>query len=73
MSLDRAITQLEEELAALGLGTKDQPAEGTTEWFLLRAKAIGLSFLRKARQMNGAPPAEIERHFRKASIEVKAL
>ena len=73
MSLERAILQVEEEMAALGLGTKDQPAEGTTEWFLLRALGIGLSFLRRAKQMNGAPPAEIERHFRKASIEVKAL
>lgn len=45
MSLPAAIAQLEEELGALGLG-KRPPAEGSADWFLVRAKALGLSHLR---------------------------
>ena len=72
MSLARAIATIEAEMTALGLGTKDQPAEGTEGWYLLRAKALGLSFLRRATQEENNPAA-LERHFRKATIAAKVI
>ncbi len=71
ISLERAIATVEGELTALGLGTKDQPKEGTEGWYLLRAKSLGLSFLRQIRQVE-SNPAALERHFKKATLEVKS-
>lgn len=44
-ALDLAIKRLEDQLASQG--TKDQPKEGTPEWFVFRSTAVGLTFLRK--------------------------
>lgn len=73
MSLDKAIELLETEISALGQGKKDQPKEGTPEWYVLRAKGVGLTFLRHAKA-NGrdASNPEFQRFYRKFSKEVKA-
>ena len=65
VELNLAISQIEEELVALGHGTPSQPKEGTTEWFRLRALGVGLSFLRDARGKGlGASSSATERHRR---------
>lgn len=74
MSLDRAIAQMEAEVAGFKQGTPDQPAEGTADWFLLRAKAIGLSNLRRMKQLEvGSDPAAAERYYRKCTSALKDL
>jgi hypothetical protein len=47
MSLQRAIEQLQAEVDAFNQGTPSQPKDGTTEFFLLRAKALGLASLKQ--------------------------
>ena len=73
MSVERAIEQLQAEVDAFGQGTPNQPKEHSTAWFLLRAKATGLSMLKRLRQLNiEGDAAAAERYYRKASKEVKA-
>lgn len=50
MSLAQAITQLQAEVTSYGQGTLTQPLPRSTEWFLLRAKAVGLSLLKQLQQ-----------------------
>lgn len=50
-NLANAVTELEEEVASFHQGTKTQPRDGSTEWFLLRAKVIGLSYLKRIEQL----------------------
>ncbi len=49
MSLSIAIAALEAELADLGVG-KRFPPDGSTDWFLAHAKALGLAQLQRMRQ-----------------------
>lgn len=44
--LESALSELETQLSRFGQGTPRQPAEGTRDWYLLRAFSIGLSHLR---------------------------
>lgn len=72
MSLDAAIKVLEEEVAAFQQGTKDQPKEGSVDWFLLRARALSLSHLKRMQQLNlQGDAAAAERHYRNCSNLVK--
>jgi len=47
MSLRLAIEQLQAEVNAFNQGTPSQPKDGTVEFFLLRAKALGLASLKQ--------------------------
>lgn len=71
-ALEAAIEVMAAEVAAFQQGTKSQPAEKTTDWFLLRAKSLGLSSLRtmKAQQLD-EDPVGAERFHRTASIHMK--
>ena len=74
MSLERAIELLEAEVADFRQGSPGQPKEGTPEWFLLRAKALGLSSLRRMQQLQvGGDPAASERYYRSCSALFKQL
>lgn len=74
MSLDRAIVLMEEEVADFQNGTASAPKEGTAEWFLLRAKALGLSQLRRMKQLEvGDNPAAAERFYRGCAVTFKKL
>ncbi len=73
MRIYNAIAILEEEVAAFKQGTLDQPKEGTTDWFLLRAKALGLSHLRRMAQLSlHDNPAAAERFYRDCSKGMKS-
>jgi len=72
MGLDLAIEQLQAEVIAYGQGTLAQPKEHSTEWFLLRAKVLGLSSLKRMKQLGvEADPAAAERYYRKSCTVVK--
>ena len=72
MSLDAAIAQLEVETALYAQVTQQQPGEGTQEWFVLRAKALGLSCLRRMKQLGvGDSPRSAELFYREASKYTK--
>lgn len=43
-----AIDLLAAEVDSFGQGTPAQPKDHTPEWFLLRAKSLGLAYLRQA-------------------------
>ena len=74
VSLERAIEQLEAEVADFRQGSPGQPKEGTPEWFLLRAKALGLSHLRRMQQLQlENDPAACERYYRSCSATFKHL
>jgi len=72
MSLAHAIEQLEAEVAAFKQGTSEQPKEGTTDWFVLRAKSLGLSFLKRTQQaaVEDSPQAA-ETLYRRCSRAIK--
>lgn len=57
MSLSLALEQLQAEVDSFLQGTKQQPREGTADWFLLRAKSIGLSYLRSIEKQKLDQPA----------------
>jgi NOL1/NOP2/fmu family ribosome biogenesis protein len=65
MSLDKAIAVLQEEVDYFQQGTKNQPAEKSTDWYLLRAKVAGLGLL-KQMKVRGYEndPASAERFAR---------
>lgn len=74
MSLDRAIEQLSAEIADFQQGTKQAPKDGTVEWFLLRAKSLGLSHLKRMKQLGvESDVAASERFYRKCSSSFKQL
>ena len=73
MSLEAAIRILQAEVTAFGQGTKTQPAEGSPEWFLLRAKVCGLTLLKKMQQLElDKSPKGADILYKKYSREVKA-
>ena len=72
MSIARAIEQLEADIATYGQGTNLQPAEGSAAWHILRAKSLGLSYLKRAAQLKlEGDPAATERFYRAACVHVK--
>lgn len=64
MSLSAAIKALEAEVTDFRHGTPNAPAEGSQDWWLLRAKSLALSSLKRADQMAlGGNPRGGERFF----------
>jgi hypothetical protein len=51
MSLRAAIQALQVEVSDFRQGTAQAPKEGSQDWWLLRAKSLGLSSLKRAEQM----------------------
>jgi hypothetical protein len=73
-AIDRAIAQLQEEVDAYHQGTAQAPLEDSPEWFVLRAKSLGLSHLKRARQLGAhEKPAAAERFYRACSKTFKTL
>lgn len=65
-ALDSAIDSLRAEVEAFHPAhAAARPAAGTTDWFLLRAKSLGLSSLLRMRQL-GLDPAAAERYHQAA-------
>lgn len=71
MSLDAAIARCAAEFDSLGLGSPRGPKEGTTGWYVARARAAGLSMLRRAKQLEATSPDEFEGFARAHVGEVK--
>lgn len=71
--LQSAISLLQEEFDSYGQGTPEQPKEGTSGWFLLRAHSLGLSYLKRldGLQIDG-DPAAAERLYRRGNVHFKA-
>lgn len=73
MSLQRAIEQLQAEIDEYGQGTAQTPKEGTDDWYILRAKSVGLTFLKRVNQLRLDPNlAAVERFFRRFGNGIKA-
>ncbi len=72
MSLQSAIEMLQAEVDDFGQGTSRQPKEGSADWFLLRAKSLGLSSLKRAAQLKvDKSPVAANRHFLAVSRVLK--
>lgn len=72
-SLPNAIAELEAEIASFNQGSKAQPKDGSTEWFLLRAKAVGIAYLKRVEQLGIAHDAgACERVYKKCSVVFKS-
>jgi hypothetical protein len=73
--LEDAVAQMQARVAEFGQGSAKQPKEQTTEWFMLRAAAAGLSFLQRMDTLkishNAAACEELYRsakkHFKQAT------
>lgn len=64
-AIDDAIVQLESEIAAFQQGTPQQPKDDTQSWFILRARVLGLTYLKQLRiQGLHNDPAAAERTYR---------
>lgn len=72
MSIERAIAKLEDQIASYGHGTKTQPAEGSADWYVCRALALGLSHLRTVQAAGNLSPLEAEQMYRAALTANKA-
>ena len=72
MSLTAAIRQLQAEVDDFRQGTVSAPKEGTQEWWVLRAKSLSLSTLKRADQLAlGSSPQQAERFFGSCSRQLK--
>lgn len=73
MSIELAISQLEEELTARGQGTPTQPRMGAADWYTLRAISLGVSCLRQM-QLRGIAADEklCERFYRDCLKNMKS-
>ena len=72
MSLDRAIVVLGEEVALFGQGTSAEPSDGSADWFVLRAKTLGLSYLKRIKQLEiERDAAATERFYRRSVSNIK--
>lgn len=49
-AIDQAIAELGNEIAEFKHGTLDQPDEGSSAWFLLRAKTLAMTYLKRLGQ-----------------------
>jgi hypothetical protein len=59
--LETAVNLLQDEFDSYGQGTVDQPADGTTGWYLIRAAALGLAYVKRLQALgleNDIPAAE---------------
>ena len=71
MSLDSAIKQLEDEVLSYNQGTKKQPKECSADWFLFRAKTIGLAALKQMKADGLQTVEEFQRRYTTLSKQVK--
>lgn len=72
-NLSNAIDELAAELAAFNQGAKQQPRDGSTEWFLLRAKTCGMAYLKRLAQLGVESDAgACERVYKVSSKVFKA-
>lgn len=72
-ALSMALEVMQAEVTAFAPGTKTQPKERTTDWFLLRAKAAGLAYLQRVEQLGIAGDAGAsERLYKAGSRHFKA-
>ncbi len=73
MSIDVAITNLQAEVDSFQQGTKLQPKNGTADWFRLRALSLGLSHLKRIKQLGvHSDPEAAERFYRACSNTFKS-
>lgn len=63
--LDPAIALMELEVGKLA-----QAREGTSQWALLQAKSLGLSFLRRAKQLGLEEPGAMDAYRRRMREEI---
>lgn len=70
--LEQAILRLEIQLADLGVGSVQQPEPMQSNWYLMRAVAIGLSALREMKEQELTTEAEVEQFYRRRIKEVKS-
>ena len=72
-NLKWAREQLDLEVECYGHGTANQPKEKTQEWFMLRARSVGRTLLRRMEQLSlEGNPAEAERLYKSVLKAIKA-
>lgn len=72
MSLDSALKLLDAQIEEYGQGTPQQPAEGSTGWFMLRALSCGRMLLLRMKQLEAHDdPAAAERFYLQSSKSFK--
>ena len=74
--LDQAIGILDAEIAEFKHGTKEQPREHTPEWYVLRAKSLGMTYLLRVRQQELHQHQDLsaaERYYRVCAKQFKQL
>ena len=72
--LELAIEELEDRVEASKHSTKRGPQHEDMEWYLLRATALGLSFLRECRRRDlGSSPARCENYYRNCAQNFKRV
>ena len=70
--IDIAIASLQAEVDDFHQGSKQQPKENSAAWFSLRAKALGLSYLKRLQQLEAHHDFEAsERFYRACSKQFK--
>ena len=70
--IDVAILALQAEVDDFAQGSKQQPKEDSADWFTLRAKAIGLSYLKRVKQLEAHWDASAsELFYRQCSKQFK--
>lgn len=70
--LEQAISSLQDEVEGFHQGTKSQPKDDSADFFLLRAKALGLSALKRMIQLGvEGDPAATERFYRECAKQHK--
>ena len=72
MSLAAAVTRAKVEFDDFAAGTPQAPAEGSADWFYLRALGLALSTLRRAERIGATDPTGFERFMRTSSKRVKS-
>lgn len=70
--LEQAISSLQDEVDGFHQGTKSQPADDSADFFTLRAKALGLSVLKRLVQLGiEGDSAAVERFYRACAKQHK--
>lgn len=73
MSLDLAIAELETAVEA-AVSATPPIREGSAEWYIMRTQAMGLSFLRRVKQLQiDGDHGAVERLYRKCLTENKHI
>lgn len=70
--LEQAISSLQDEVDGFNQGTKSQPKDDSADFFALRAKALGLSVLKRIAQLGiEGDAAAVERFYRACAKQHK--